>query len=177
MSRRHKSTLLRLLLGLSLVGCANTGVERIGNPASWLSNCVKELARRDDNQVQWFNNIGANDVVLIPASNVVEEIFQECQSVEPLSQSEIPYYRMWLKDRISEILDIRAGTTRGQVSQILLLNGGICTPKAGIYSHKQCRVLKVRIEFKAVTRKQMAFNEKDEVTNISTPYLGLLIID
>ena len=174
MRRKHRSIVLTLLIGLTFVGCANTKVEPVGDPASWLTSCVVELARSDDNQVRWFNNIGANDVVLIPETNVVEEMFQKCESVEPLSKSEIPYYRMWLEDRVSEILDITAGTTRRRVSQILLLNGGICTPKAGIYSHKQCRVLKVRIEFKPA---RTAFDENDQVTDISTPYLGLFLID
>jgi len=44
-------------------------------------------------------------------------------------------------------------------------------------SHKECRVLKARIEFKTATDRQMRFDENDEVTDICPPYLGLFIID
>ncbi len=102
--------LFLILGGIVLHGILSEEVkqpEEVYQRIERLENLIHQLATTlDGNQVQWFNNIGANDVVLIPGSNVVEEIFQKCRSVELLSGSEIPHYKMWLKDRISKILDI-----------------------------------------------------------------------
>jgi len=128
---------------------------------------VVELARNQTNEVRWFNGIGANDVVLIPENNVVEDILQRCQNISPLSKADIPFYRNWLKERISEILAITPGTPRAQVDQWLLQNGGLSTRAAAIYSHRDCLVLKVRVQFE----------QNNQVKAISPPYLGLHIAD
>jgi hypothetical protein len=148
-------------------------------PAKWLQTCVYELAGNQENQVQWFSGMGANDVAFMPQVNAVDEIFRKCNSVKPLSVDQVPIYKAWLKDRISEIQSITAGTTRSQLNQYLLQNGGLSTPKAAIYSHKECNVLKVRIEFKPDLDKQqqLIFTADDKVKAISMPYLGLFITD
>jgi len=151
----------------------------VAAPAKWLQTCVVELARNQENQVQWFSGMGANDVEFMPQVNAVDEIFRKCNSVKPLSVDEVPIYKAWLEDRISEIQTITADTTRSQVNQYLLQNGGISTPNAAIYSHKECKVLKVRIEFKPEPDKQqkLVFDPDDKVKAISMPYLGLFICD
>lgn len=147
-------------------------------PAKWLQTCVVELARNQQSQVQWFSGFGANDIEFMPQVNAVDEIFRECNSVKPLSADEVSIYKAWLEDRISEIQSITADTTRSQVNQYLLQNSGISSEKAAIYSHKECKVLKVRIEFKTDPHKQQhVFNPDDKVKGISMPYLGLFTID
>ena len=138
-----------------------------------------ELAGSQESEVQWFSGIGANDVEFMPQVNAVDEIFRKCNSIKPLSVDEVPIYKAWLEDRISEIQSITADTTRSQLNQYLLQNGGISTPNVAIYSHKKCKVLKVRIEFKTDPHKQqqLVFNPDDKVKGISMPYLGLFIID
>jgi hypothetical protein len=171
-----------------MIGCAdsNNGSQYTSKPsissaepAKWLQTCVVELARNQESQVQWFSGMGANDVEFMPQVNAVDEIFRKCNSVKPLSADEVPIYKAWLEDRISEIQTITADTTRSQVNQYLLQNGGISTPNAAIYSHKECNVLKVRIEFKLEPDKQqqLVFDPDDKVKGISMPYLGLFIID
>jgi len=167
---------LTLLFAVLFVGCrsGDTESQSASEPSPsasmasrWLQNCVGELVRNQENEVRWFNGIGANDVALMPANNVVEDIFERCQKISPVSDADIPFYTSWLKDRISEIQAIRPGIGRAQVDQSLLQNGGISTPAAAIYSHRDCMVLKVRVEF----------DENNEVTAVSTPYLGLFITD
>ncbi len=170
-----KTIPLTLLFALLLVGCmgGDTEPQSTSEPSPsasmasrWLQTCVVELGRNQANEVRWFNGIGANDVVLIPGNNVVEDILERCQKISPLSDAEIPFYRNWLKERISEIQAIRPGIGRADVDQSLLQNGGISTPGAAIYSHRDCTVLKVRVEF----------DENNEVKAVSTPYLGLFLI-
>lgn len=148
-------------------------------PAKWLKTCVVELARKQESREQWFSGMGANDVEFMPQVDPVDEIFRKCNGVKSLSADELPLYKAWLEDRISEIQSINADTTRSQVNQCMLQNGGISTPEVAIYSHKECKVLKVRIEFKQDPDKQqqLAFDPDDKVKAISTPYLGLFIID
>jgi len=147
-------------------------------PAKWLKTCVVELARKQESREQWFNGMGANDVEFMPLVNPADEIFRKCNGVKPLSADEQPLYKAWLEDRISEIQSINADTTRSQVNQYLLQNGGIASEKAAIYSHKECTVLKVRIEFETDPHKQQhVYNPDDKVKGISMPYLGLFICD
>ena len=171
-----KTIPLTLLFTLLLVGCmgGDTESQSASEPSPsasmasrWLQTCVVELGRNQANEVRWFSGIGANDVVLIPGNNIIEDILQRCQKISPLSDAEIPFYRNWLKERIAEILAITPGIPRAQVDQSLLQNGGFFTHAAAIYSHRDCMVLKVRVEF----------DENNEVKAVSTPYLGLFIAD
>jgi hypothetical protein len=149
---------------------ASAGKRRLASASmasQWLQTCVVELARNRTNDVRWFNGIGANDVVLIPENNIVEDILQRCQTVSPLSQGDIPFYKSWLKDPISEVIAITPGTPRAQVDQSLLQNGGLSTRSTAIYSHRDCLVLKVRVQF----------DQNDQVEAVSPPYLGLPIAD
>lgn len=169
-----KTIPLTLLFAFLLVGCSDGDTESQSTsepspstsmPSRWLRTCVVELARNQASEVRWFNGIGANDVVFIPGKNVLEDILQRCQSISPLSDVDISFCRNWLKERISEILAITPGIPHAQVEQSLLQNGGPSTRAAAIYSHRDCMVLKVRVEF----------DENNEVKAVSTPYLGLFI--
>lgn len=171
-----KTIALGLLFALLLLGCKDSDTESQSKsepsasasmPSRWLQTCVVELARNRANEVRWFNGIGANDVALIPENNVVEDILQRCQKISPVPKADIPFYRNWLKDRISEILAITPGTPRAQVDRSLRQNGGISTDTAAIYSHKDCIVLKVRVQF----------DQNNRVKGTSPPYLGLFIAD
>jgi len=171
-----KTMTLTLLVALALVGCSDgdTAFQSTSEPSSsgstasrWLRTCVFELARNQPSEVRWFNGIGANDVEFIPGNNVVEDILERCQSMCPLADADIAFCRSWLKERICEILAITPGTPRAQVDESLLENGGISTPAAAIYSHRDCIVLKVRVEF----------DKNNKVKAMSTPYLGLFIAD
>lgn len=191
---------LTLIFALLLVGCRKSdtehqlaaksadgrvfwltpkGVVYASEQALWLQTCAIELVRDQRNEVHWFNGIGANDVIFIPKVDPAEEIFLKCKSVKPLSADKASIYKIWLEDRISEIQSIAAGTTRRKVNQILRINGGICTPSAAIYSHTECEVLKVRIEFEPMSNEhaRLEFNENDRVKAVSTPYLGFFSCD
>jgi hypothetical protein len=144
----------------------------ISEPALWLDDCAPELYIKGGRHLN-------GDVIFKPQADPVEEIFQQCNSVKPLSADKAPIYKKWLQDRILEIQSITPGTTRKKVNQILLQNGGIFIPSAITYSHKECDSLKVRIEFELVLNEREGFplNEDDKVKSVSMPYLGFFIAD
>jgi hypothetical protein len=187
---------LTLVFALILVGCTKSdteyqptekstnspmfwstpkGVIYASEQAIWLQTCANELAHNQRNEVRWFNGIGANDVIFIPKVDPAEEIFLKCESVKPISANRVSTYKKWLDDRILEIQSINTGSTREKVNQILFQNGGLSTPGAAVYSHIECPVLKVRIEFELLSNEnvQLKLNENDKVKAISMPYLGL----
>ena len=187
---------LNLVFALLLVGCQKADTKPqpsdcrvfrstpegkicVSEQSLWLQTSAYELARNQINEVRWFNGIGANDAIFIPKTDPAEEIFLKCNSVNPLSADKASIYQKWLRDRISEIQSITPVQTRRKVNQILRQNGGIFTPSAIIYSHKECDVLKVRIEFEPVSSEHEGFplNENDEVKSVSMPYLGFFTCD
>jgi hypothetical protein len=183
-----KKIILTMLFALLLAGCTDSDTKHqltaessgcTSGLSRWLQTCVNELARNQTSEVRQFNGIGANDVTFMPKANPAEEIFLKCESVESLSADKAIIYKKCLEDCISEIQSITAGTTRGKVNQILRQNGGVFTPGAAIYSHRDCAVLKVRIEFETVShgRAGIEFSEDNKVKAVSMPYLGLFIAD
>jgi len=183
-----KKIILTILFAILLAGCTDFDAKsKLTTESSgctsglsrWLQTCVNELARNQTNKVSRFNGIETNDVTFMPKTNPAEEIFLKCESVEPLSADKASIYKKCLEDYICEIKSITAGTTRGKVNQILRQNGGLFTPGAAIYSHRDCAVLKARIEFETVShgRAGIEFSEDNKVKAVSMPYLGLFIAD
>lgn len=171
-----KTVALVLFSSILLFGCKddNTRTQSIPEPSysastasQWLQTCVNELADNRSGESQWFTGIGANDVSYMTGKNVLEDIFQTCQKISPLSEENLPIYKSWLKNRISDIQALSIGTPRTHVDQVLIQNGGLSTLNSAIYSHKECRVLKVRIEF----------DNNSNIKATSTPYLGLFTTD
>jgi hypothetical protein len=124
-----------------------------------------------------FNKIWANDVAFLPEENAAEETYQKCLDAKPLDPKEAAIFKAWLTEAISQIEAIPVGTPRRRVGQRLELNGGFSMPSASIYSHADCRYLKVRIEFeyKLDDENRAQFDDNDKVKAISMPYLGLFI--
>jgi hypothetical protein len=139
--------------------------------ALWLQTCADELARNQSTEI--------GDAVFIPKVDPAEEIFQKCNSIKPLSADKASIYKKWLQERVLEIQGITAGTTRMELSKILRQNGGLSPFNAAVYSHIECSVLKVRIEFELVSdiHADSHFNENDKVKAVSMPYLGLFTCD
>jgi hypothetical protein len=171
---------LTLVFVFLLAGCTESNTKPqpaakpsvdISGPSSWLQTCAHELARNQ--------GIGAGDAIFIPKVDPAEEIFQKCESVEPLSADKALIYKRWLKDRISEIRSITAGTTRRELNKILRQNGGVSAIDAAAYSHIECPVLKVQIKFELVSdgHPKSVFSENDKVKTMSMPYLGFFICD
>jgi hypothetical protein len=191
---------LVLVFAFLLVGCTESGTktqlsakssdervfwftpERVvyaSEQSLWLQACANELARKQSNEVRWFNGIGANDVIFMPEVDPIEEIFKKCTNIKPLSVDKVSLYKKWLQERVLEIQSITTGTTRREVSKILRQNGGFSPLNASVYSHIECEVLKVRIEFELMSEKFTGFplNENDKVKSVSMPYLGLFTSD
>jgi len=141
-------------------------------PALWLQACAPEIYINEGSRLH-------DGTIFSPQVDPAEEIFQKCISVKPLPVDKALNYKKWLKDLVSEIQSITPGTTRRKVNQILLQNGGLFIPSAITYSHKECDVLKVRIEFELVSdgNKGFPLNEDDKVISVSMPYLGFFTTD
>lgn len=144
----------------------------MSEPSLWLNACAPEVYNKGGNQLH-------DGTIFVPQADPVEEIFQQCNSVKPLSADKVPVYKKWLQDRILEIQSITPGTTRKKVNQILQQNGGLTTRDSAIYSNIECIVLKVRIEFEPAPNetgdKKSHLNENDKVIYVSMPYLGFFI--
>jgi len=184
---------LILIFSLLLVGCSKSdiktrskaespdcrvfkttpeGIICFTEPALWIMKCAPELYIKEGRR---FND----GTIFIPQVDPAEEIFQKCMDTKPLSDEKAASYKKWLKERVLEIQSITPGMTRREVNKILLQNGGIFMPSAITYSHKECDVLKVRIEFEPLSKEYKGFslNEDDKVTTVSMPYLGFFTGD
>ena len=183
-----KTTLSILLFLILMVGCTEienkfqtTAASPYCKPrlSKWLQGCTIELAKHQTDEIHLFNDVGSNDAMFIPTNNPTEEIFQKCQSIQPLSAKDVPIYKECLENCISEMQSINQSTTREEVNNLLQQNGGLYSAQEAIYSHLECDVLKVRVEFEFQKDKdgRAEFNDSDKVKAISMPYLGFFILD
>jgi hypothetical protein len=142
--------------------------------AIWFQACAPQVYIKNGCQLH-------DGTIFIPETNPAEEIFQKCIEVKPLPADKASNYKKWLKDRVSEIQSITPGTTRMEANKILRQNGGLFTPSSITYSHKECDVLKVKIEFELAPdeteHKGFYLNENDKVKSVSIPYLGFYNTD
>jgi len=96
----------------------------------WLNECVIVLVRKQGSTDFEFHGIGANDVAFLPKTNAVEEILAQCQKVSARSDTDLKKFRVWLAARVGEMHQIKRGTTRGEVNNIMEENGVISTTRA-----------------------------------------------
>ena len=144
----------------------------IPEPALWFEACEHELTRK---QPYNYPDIGIY-AAFIPKADPVEEIFQVCLKIKPLSADKATIYKEWLKDRILEIQSITPDMTRKQVNQILEPDGGLVCQWTMTYSHKLCQALKVEIKYelsiKDLKHDEYGDNIEDKVKSVSMPYFG-----
>ena len=164
------------VFAILLAGCA---AECKSDFSNWLRDCTNKIAQNQQNETYTFNGIGANDAKFIPVNNPAEEIFQKCQSIQPLANKDTAAYKKCLKKYISQIQSINSNNTRAEVNKILQQNGGVFSPQSAIYSHPNCEVLKVRVEFEFQRDEngRAKFDNNDKVKSVSMPYLGFFISD
>ncbi len=183
-----KAISLAMFLTVLLTGCPGSdsklqvtskSLECKSNLSKWLRDCTSKMAENQSNKIHMFNGIGSNDAKFIPKDNPAEEIFQKCQSIQPLSAKDVSAYKKCLEKCIQEMKSINRDSTRKEVNKIFKQNGGISSPQAAIYSHPICEVLKVRVEFSAMKDEtgRAKFDENDKVLAVSIPYLGLFSLD
>ena len=164
------------VFAILLAGCAT---ECKSDISIWLQDCTKNISQNKPDKTNTFNGIKANDAIFIPVNNPADEIFQKCQSIQPLSNKDASIYKKCLKKYISQIQSINSNNTRAEVNKILQQNGGVFSPQSAIYSHPNCEVLKVRVEFEFQRDEngRAKFDDNDKVKSISMPYLGYFISD
>ena len=161
-----KSIPLSLALVGALVGCpALQTPATYVSPDEWLMKCVLELG---PGKMEYFAGMGANDVVYRPKHSE-GGFFQKCNSLKPLTSEQRSTYEAWLNDCVSDVLAVRPGAPRLSIDRSLDQNGGLhpVDGSLAIYSHKACRMLKVRVQYDA----------KNKVESASEPYLGFYIGD
>ena len=84
----------------------------------------------------------------------------------------------WIAKSLKEMESVKAGMTRGELLKVFKEEGGISTRKWRRYAYRDCRYIKVDVEFEpAGDPNQMNPNSLDKITKISKPFLEWSIAD
>lgn len=163
----------------TILGKEENAEKRIND---WIrESAIKIVGKSGRSEVVSMCGIGANDVIFLPETNPLEEIFSAClaQGISlPLNRKAC---NSFLKSCIGEIHTIQQGSTRADVLRVLDPDGGISTRSGQIYHSKRCKYLKVRIAYdypRSRDRdKGRIRRDEDIVSDVSIVYLGLVILD
>jgi len=72
---------------------------------------------------------------------------------------------------IKEIAKFNVGMTRGDLSQVFDMDGGLSTRKSNRYIYKKCAYIKVDVEFEPLGDSSNVESPNDKIIKISKPYL------
>jgi len=85
----------------------------------------------------------------------------------------------WIESQLSEINNIKAGSTRADLEKLFNHDGGITELSALRYVYKKCPYIKVEVEFEDYMkfRKPGSQSPSDRIVRISKPYLEHPFLD
>ena len=85
----------------------------------------------------------------------------------------------WIAKSLREMETVKVGMTRGELLKVFEEEGGISTRKWRRYTYRECRYIKVDVEFEPVgdPENQRNQNTLDKITKISKPFLEWSILD
>jgi hypothetical protein len=85
----------------------------------------------------------------------------------------------WVAKSLREMQMVKAGATRAELLKVFAEEGGISTRAQRTYVYRECRYIKVDVEFKPIDEMGNARDEhpKDEIVKISRPYLDWSVTD
>lgn len=85
----------------------------------------------------------------------------------------------WVAKSLREMQSISAGATRAELLKVFAEEGGISTRTSRTYVYRECRYIKVDVEFKPARDAENGRDEDagDEVVKISRPYLDWSVAD
>ncbi|HZS47761.1 MAG TPA: hypothetical protein VFC63_22015 [Blastocatellia bacterium] len=107
-------------------------------------------------------------------SRPVSENYQESES-----------NTQWIASSLKQMQTVKVGMTRADLLKVFTTEGGLSTGLQRTYVYKQCRYIKVDVEFHAVGRPDrdaegrvtLVESEADVITKISKPYLDWSVAD
>jgi len=92
---------------------------------------------------------------------------QPLQLVTPPGEPAIDWgHSQWVNSVLAWISTIKPGMTRSDLLRVFTTEGGLATRTHRIYVLKQCRIIKIDVEFSVSAREA-----EDRVAHISRPYL------
>ena len=82
----------------------------------------------------------------------------------------------WIAKLLKQIETVSVGMTRQDLLGVFTTEGGISSRQQRTYVHRECPYIKVDVRFKPVSPGYEE-NSRDQITEISRPYLQLSILD
>lgn len=83
----------------------------------------------------------------------------------------------WIAKSLKEIQNVKAGMTREDLLKVFDTEGGISTRKRRVYVYRECRYIKVDVEFEPVDDGRFDEDKRDRIVKISRPYLDWSVLD
>ena len=112
------------------------------------------------------------------ASKVAKKLKHEFDSGSSSNKASDSQMLLTLSELVDDFAKITNGMSRGNLSRILTVEGGLSTQKQRTYVHPRCPHLKVDVQFAA--RKDATStgeNSSDTIQLVSTPYLAWSVAD
>lgn len=94
------------------------------------------------------------------------------------SQEDVKHVE-WVAKSLREMQTVKEGATRAELLKVFREEGGISTRTQRTYVYRECRYIKVDVEFKFARGAENVRDEhpKDEIVKISRPYLDWSVTD
>lgn len=82
----------------------------------------------------------------------------------------------WISTVIRQIGTLQQGSTRHDLEELFVIDGGVSTVSKATYRYKECPYIKVDVTF-ALVRPDRSESPADKIESISHPYLAGSQID
>ena len=106
--------------------------------------------------------------------------FVSAAAIWPSSKScQADEHTEWIAKSLKEIETVKTGMTRVDLLKVFREEGGISTRTWRRYVYRDCRYIKVDVEFEPVFEPETRVNEgpRDKIIKISKPFLEWSIVD
>ena len=100
-------------------------------------------------------------------------------SLSSSASSRMETHQEWIAKSLREIEAVKVGMTRADLAKVFTTEGGLSTRTQQRFVYRECRYIKVDVEFEAVgePKNQTLLQPEDKITKISKPFLEWSIID
>ena len=100
------------------------------------------------------------------------------EGILPSARSGADEHTEWIAKSLKEIETVKVGMTRGDLLKVFTEEGGISTRTWRRYVYRECRYIKVDVEFEPIgATENPAQSAGDKVKKISKPFLEWSIMD
>lgn len=99
-------------------------------------------------------------------------------AILPSSKSRSDEHTEWIAKSLKEIETVKVGMTRGDLLKVFEEEGGISTRTWRRYVYRECRYIKVDVDFEPVGEpEKRSQSPQDKIIKISKPFLEWSIVD